>query len=306
MSTSHHPHPWGPDRVFAGVEPHFGARESARAVIIPVPYDGTSTWGKGADAGPAALLDAADNMELYDIETGTEVYRSGVHLADAVTEGGSPESMAEAVRAAVATVLAEGKLPVLLGGEHSVSIGAIQAAAAAHPGLTVLQLDAHADLRDTYHGSACNHACAVHWASRHVNLVQVGIRSMDESERAFEQPGNVFYGWDCHARPDAEWMAAALERCGAPGTPLYLTIDLDAFDPSILPDTGTPEPGGLGWYQVLTFTRLAMERFHIVGFDVVELAAHAHSKPSDFLAAKLVYKLLTYALRPEPIPAPAH
>ena len=292
---------FGPDRIFAGVEAEFGERSTARAVLIPVPYDGTSTWGKGADAGPAALLDAADNMELYDIETGTEVYREGVHLAAAVTEDSSPEAMTDAVREAVAGVLAEGRVPVVLGGEHSVSIGAIQAAAAVHPNLTVLHLDAHADLRSAYMGSACNHACALHWASRNCNLVQVGIRSMDVSEREFEQAGNVFYGQDCNDRPDAEWMEAALAALGAPGTPMYLTIDLDAFDPAFVPDTGTPEPGGLSWYQVTRLCRMAMERFHIVGFDVVELAAHAGSKPSDFLAAKLVYKLLTYALRPEPV-----
>jgi agmatinase len=292
---------FGPDRIFAGVEAEFGKRSTARAVLIPVPYDGTSTWGKGADAGPAALLDAADNMELYDIETGTEVYREGVHLAAAVTEDSSPEAMTDAVRAAVAGVLAEGRIPVVLGGEHSVSIGAIQAAASVHPNLTVLHLDAHADLRSAYMGSACNHACALHWASRNCNLVQVGIRSMDVSEREFEQTGNVFYGQDCNDRPDAEWMEAAMAALGAPGTPMYLTIDLDAFDPAFVPDTGTPEPGGLSWYQVTRLCRMAMERFHIVGFDVVELAAHAGSKPSDFLAAKLVYKLLTYALRPEPV-----
>lgn len=291
---------FGPDRVFAGVEPEFGARESARAVLIPVPYDGTSTWGKGADAGPAALLDAADNMELYDIETGTEVYREGIHLAAAVTENTSPESMTDAVRTAVAEVLSEQKIPVVLGGEHSVSIGALQATAAKHPGLTVLHIDAHADLRPSYLGSACNHACALHWASRNCTLVQVGIRSMDASERLFEQ--TVFYGQDCYERADSAWMSDALAALGEPGTPLYITIDLDAFDPAFLPDTGTPEPGGLNWYQVTRLCKLAMERFHIVGFDVVELAAHAGSKPSDFLAAKLVYKLLTYALHPEPLP----
>lgn len=285
------------ERIFCDVEAVFGRRETAAAVIVPVPYDGTSTWGKGADRGPDALLDAADNMELYDIETGVEVHRKGVHLAAAVTESASPESMCAAVKTAVSEVLAEGKVPVLIGGEHSVSIGAIEACAEAHEGLTVLQIDAHADLRPTYLGSACNHACAVHWASRNCNLVQVGIRSMDKLEKEFEQPGNVFYGSDCHYRPDAEWIAAALDRCGAPGSPMYLTIDLDAFDPGHCPDTGTPEPGGLNWYQVTALVRGAMERFNVVGFDVVELAAHAGSKPSDFLAAKLLQKMLVYRLR---------
>lgn len=287
------------NRIFAGVEPVFGARETARAVLIPVPYDGTSTWGKGADAGPEALLDAADNMELYDIETGTEVYRKGIFLDAAVTEDASPEAMTDAVRSRVAGVLAEGRVPVLIGGEHSVSIGAIQACAAAHPGMTVLQLDAHSDLRPTYLGSACNHACAVHWASQHLNLVQVGIRSQDVSERPFEQPGNVFYGQDCAMREDAEWIVAALDRCGASGSPVYLTIDLDVFDPAFCPDTGTPEPGGLNWWQVTALVKGAMERFDVVGFDVVELAAHERSKPSNFLAAKLLYKMLTHRFKLE-------
>jgi len=146
----------------------------AKVVMLPVPYDGTSTWGKGADSGPAALLDATDNMEVYDIETGTEVHREGVWVSEDILEDASPESMVAAVKERVAEVLALGKIPFVLGGEHSVSIGAIQACAAQHPDLAVLHIDAHADLRPTYHGSACNHACAVHWASKHTTLVQVG------------------------------------------------------------------------------------------------------------------------------------
>jgi agmatinase len=275
-----------------------------RVGLFGVPYDGTTSFRPGTRFGPGAIREVSSGLETYCPQLGRDLEELAfADLGAVAIPFGDPEPVVAAVGEATQAVLNLGLAPLMLGGEHSISSGAVAAVAARHPDLVLVQLDAHADLRDTYHGSACNHACAVHWASRNVNLVQVGIRSMDESERAFEQPGNVFYGWDCHARPDAEWMTEALARCGAPGTPLYLTIDLDAFDPSILPDTGTPEPGGLGWYQVLTFTRMAMERFHIVGFDVVELAAHAHSKPSDFLAAKLVYKLLTYALRPERIPA---
>lgn len=273
----------------------------AQVVILPVPYDGTSTWGKGADKGPEALLDATDNMEVYDIETGTEVHREGIWVAPALAGHASPEAMTEDVRKAVTSVLKASKIPFVLGGEHSVSIGAIQACAEAFPELSVLHIDAHADLRSSYHGSACNHACAVHWASQHANLVQVGIRSMDASEREFVQEGNLHTGDDCHWRSDEDWMADALAGLGPRNTPIYITIDLDAFDPSIVPHTGTPEPGGLTWHQVITLVKLASEHGQVVGMDVVELAANEHSAPSDFLAAKLVYKMLTYTLKPEPI-----
>lgn len=291
------------NRVYAGVEPEWGLWERAKVGIIPVPYDGTSTWGKGADAGPSALLDATDNMELYDIETGTEVVYEGIHVCEAVTENRSPEAMTRAVKKAVTSVLDAQKIPVLLGGEHSISIGAIQACAEKHPDLVVLHIDAHADLRPSFHGSECNHACAVHWASRNCRLVQVGIRSMDISEKEFIQPGSFFSGDHCHSADDDVWMREVMTACGDSKTPMYITVDLDAFDPAFVPDTGTPEPGGLDWFQVTRLIRLACSKFNIVGFDVVELAAHDKSKPSDFLAAKLVYKMLTYTLLPQ---IPAH
>lgn len=292
-----------PLNPYAGVETTNSTFDRARAVVIPVPYDGTSTWGKGADAGPEALLRATENMELYDIETQSEVYREGVFVSETIQEDSSPEAMTAAVKSATQQVLDAGKIPVVIGGEHSVSIGAIQACADRHPGLAVLHIDAHADLRKSYLGSACNHACAVHWASRNCTLVQVGIRSMDASELNYIQEGRLFTGDDCRRREDAEWQADALSALGDPGVPLYITVDLDAFDPAYVPDTGTPEPGGLDWFQVTSLIRQAAEKFDVVGFDVVELAAHAGSKPSDFLAAKLLYKMLTYSLKPSPIEA---
>ena len=293
-----------PFSPYAGVDTPNAAYDRAKAVLIPVPYDGTSTWGKGADAGPEALLHATENMELYDMETGTEVYREGVFIAPAVEESASPESMTAAVKTLTASILSDGKMPVVLGGEHSVSIGAIQACADAHPDLAVLHIDAHADLRPSYLGSTCNHACAVHWASQNCTLVQVGIRSMDVSELPFIQDGCLFTGDDCRHRADEDWQAEALEALGQSNRPLYITVDLDAFDPAYLPDTGTPEPGGLDWFQITGLIRKASEKFHIVGFDIVELAAHDGSKPSDFLAAKLLYKMLTYSLHPSPVNAP--
>jgi agmatinase len=279
-------------KTYAGIPEEFATFEGAKVEIIPVPYDGTSTWVKGAEKGPDAFLDASENMELYDIETNTEVYREGVYLAPAVTEDSSPEAMTDEVRRRVADAIARGRrLVTVFGGEHSVSIGAIQAHAAAYSNLTVLQIDAHADLRPSYHGSECNHACAVYWASKNTNLLQVGIRSMDVSEVEHMNRSKTWFGHTCDAVADAVWMEEVVSKCTEN---VYITIDLDAFDPAILPSTGTPEPGGLGWYQVLNLLRLVCRSRKVVGFDIVELAANEHERSSDFVAAKLYYKLLTY------------
>lgn len=280
-------------RTYAGIEEAFAQKDSAKAELITVPYDGTSTWVKGADKGPEAFLNASENMELYDIETDTEVYRQGIYLGEPVTEDSSPEAMTEAVRERVRKTIAEQRMVTLFGGEHSVSIGSIQAHAEAWDDITVLQIDAHADLRPEYEGSACNHACALHWASKHTNLLQVGIRSMDVSEKEFMNLDKTWMAQDCHERNDQDWYDEVLAAC----TPnVYITIDLDGIDPSILPSTGTPEPGGLGWYQVLRLLRQVSRKCNVVGFDIVELCPNPAERSSDFLAAKLYYKLLTYTL----------
>ena len=282
-------------RTFAGIPEEYANYEQAKVVLIPVPYDGTSTWVKGADQGPEAFLEAAENMELYDIETDTEVYQQGIFLSDPVLESRSPESMTEAVKSAVGKGISDGKMVSLFGGEHSISIGSIQAHKEAFPNLTVLQIDAHADLRPEYHGSACNHACALHWASKNTNLIQVGIRSMDESEREHMDMGKTFFAQMCHEQNDEEWMTRVLDLCTEE---VYITIDLDGFDPSILPSTGTPEPGGLAWYQTLRLLKKVIETRRMVGFDIVELAPNPEERSSDFLASKLYYKLLTYHFNP--------
>lgn len=282
-------------KTYAGIPAEYATPENAKVELIPVPYDGTSTWVKGSDKGPEAFLDASENMELYDIETGTEVYKRGVYLADPVTENSSPEAMTQAVYDRVEAVIKTGRMVTLFGGEHSISIGSIQAHAKAWDGLTVLQIDAHADLRPSYEGSECNHACAVHWASKHTNLLQVGIRSMDVSEMEHMNLDKTWMAEDCHRRADSEWMTEVLDNCTEN---VYITIDLDAFDPSILPSTGTPEPGGLGWYQVLDLVRKVCRTRNVVGFDIVELCPNPNERSSDFVAAKLYYKLLTYCLEP--------
>ncbi|MGO2358904.1 agmatinase [Mesonia sp.] len=272
---------------YAGIPDKYARLEEAKVVLIPVPYDGTSTWQKGADKGPQAFLEASENMELLDIETRTEVYKKGVYLAAPVTENSSPEKMVEAVHKTTKNYIKQGKFVTLFGGEHSISIGSIRAFNEAFPDLTVVQIDAHADLRKEYEGSSYNHACAVHEASKTTNLVQVGIRSMDEEELEYMDENQVYFAHDLYE----DWMDDAIGQM----TPnVFLTIDLDAFDPSILPSTGTPEPGGLFWYETLDFLKLIFKKKNVVGFDIVELCPNKEEKSSDFLAAKLYYKMLSY------------
>lgn len=276
-------------RTYAGIDSEFTNPSTSKISVLPVPYDGTSTWGKGADKGPQAFLEALENMELYDIETDSEVYKQGIVLEDPVTENGSPESMTQAVHQKVNDLLAEERYVTMIGGEHSVSIGAIRAFNEHFSNLSILQIDAHADLRQSYEGSACNHACALHEASQKNNLVQVGIRSMDVSEKRYMQQGNVFFAHDIWQ--DKNWGEKVLSRLG---DQVYLTIDMDAFDPSIFPSTGTPEPGGLGWYETLRFLKRLFREKNVVGFDLVELCPNPHERASDFMMAKLHYKLLSY------------
>lgn len=276
-------------RTYAGIPEEFGRLENASIVLLPVPYDGTSTWQKGADKGPEVFLSASENMELYDIETDEEVYRKGIYLADAVTENSSPEEMVEAVYSETKSYITKKKFVTIFGGEHSISIGTIRAFNESFDDLTVLQLDAHADLRMTYEGSACNHACALHEASKTTNLIQVGIRSMDIAEKKWMNFDQTWFAQDMEE--EEYWQDAVIDQMTEN---VFITIDLDCFDPSILPSTGTPEPGGLKWYETLAFLRRTFTEKNVVGFDIVELCPNDVDKSSDFLAAKLYYKMLSY------------
>lgn len=228
-------------------------------------------------------------MELYDIETGTQVYQQGVFLADAITENSSPEAMVQAVHATTKSYIKKNKFVTLFGGEHSISIGTIRAFNESFENLTVLHIDAHADLRPSYEGTTCNHACAVHEASQTTNLIQVGIRSMDQIENSFLDPEKTFFAHDMVQ--DEYWMDKAIDLMTEN---VFISLDLDAFDPSIMPATGTPEPGGLLWYETLAFLKEVFAEKNVVGFDIVELCPNGQSKPSEFLAAKLYYKMLSY------------
>ncbi|MHC4574751.1 MAG: agmatinase [Planctomycetota bacterium] len=277
---------------FGDLPKDYSTLDAAKAVLIPVPYDQTSTWLKGADKAPAAIIEASANMELYDIETDSEVYKNGIFTDKAVPGKSSPEEMVETVKVKVEDYLKSDKFVVVLGGEHSVSIGAIRAHPAVNPNITVLQLDAHSDLRDEYNGSKYSHACVMARAREAAPIVQVGIRSMDSSEKKLINAEDVFFAKD--ALDNHDWIEKVLSRLS---DRVYLTIDLDVFDISIMPFVGTPEPGGLQWYDVLALLRMVFENRNVVGFDVVELCPNENSKASDFLAAKLIYKLLSYKFR---------
>ena len=281
-------------KTYAGIPEDLAKLEQAKIVLIPVPYDGTSTWQKGADKGPEAFLNASENMELYDIETDTEVYKQGVYLAEAVTENSSPEAMVDAVHQVTKKYIKKNKFVTIFGGEHSISIGTVRAFNEMFPDLTVLQLDAHADLRESYEGSKCNHACALYEASQTTNLIQVGIRSMDIIEKTVMDEEKTYFAHDMAV--DDNWMDSAIDQMTEN---VFITIDLDAFDPSILPSTGTPEPGGLLWYETLEFLKQVFEEKNVVGFDIVELCPNPKEKSSDFLAAKLYYKMLSYKFKNE-------
>jgi len=266
-----------------------GDADHSRIVLVPVPYDGTSTWAKGTDKGPEAILRASEHLEGLDIETGAEVYREGIFTDGPVAGHIRPEDMADEVCARVGRWLDRDRFVVVLGGEHSVSIGAVAAHAARFPDLTVLQLDAHSDLRDTYKGSPYNHACVMARVRERCRAVQVGVRSMDITEKDRYGIADIFFA-DAICRTSG-WTDEVVSRLGPH---VYVTIDLDVFDSSVMPATGTPEPGGLLWYDVVTLLRAVCRTCRVVGFDVVELCPVPGLHASDFLAAKLVYKVLSY------------
>ncbi len=276
-------------KTFGGIDEHYGDLSSAAVLLQSVPYDGTSTWGKGADKGFEAFIEASVNLELYDIETGSEVYRRGIHIPSPISGYDTPEKMYTAVKKRAEEMLKMDKFCTFFGGEHSISIGIIEAFRHRYQDLTVVQLDAHADLRPEYDGTPYNHACAMHLASLSTNLIQVGIRSMDESERKWMNPEKTYFGSALHK--DDHWMEKSVSQMT---DNIYISLDLDVLDPSIMPATGTPEPGGMGWYEILSYLRMIFRCRNVVGFDIVELAPIPGLHHPQFTVAKLYYKMLSY------------
>ena len=277
---------------FGGKDCNWADYQSAEIVVLPIPYDYTATWQRGADQGPEAIIEASAHVELYDIESDSEVHLHGIHTFELPHLPRSPERLTQIIRERFSSFANDGKFPVMLGGNHSVTPGAVQGLKDHFADLTVLQLDAHADLRESYHGSMFNHACVMARIEEICQMVQVGIRSMSREEFNRLDTARVFLARDIFLRSD--WVEKVVELLSAN---VYVTIDLDVFDPSTMPSTGTPEPGGLSWYQVIGLLKTVAENRHVVGFDVVELLPNKHNKAPDFIAAKLVFKFLSYIFK---------
>ncbi len=273
---------------FGALPPEYSDYENANIVILPVPFDQTSSWIKGSDKGPRAIINASRHLELYDIETASEVYMKGIHTAKEIISANSPK-MVQDVRARVDNLLDDEKFTVLLGGEHMVSLGAIESHAGHFSNMSILHLDAHSDMRDSYFGDRFSHACIMARAKEITgNIVSVGIRSSDTSEMGNIDKSRIFYASAINKSKD--WIRKAAAKLS---NNVYISIDLDVFDPAFMPSTGTPEPGGLGWYEVIDLLEYVAKRKNIVGFDVVELCPSKYNLAPDFLAAKLIYKLLS-------------
>jgi agmatinase len=250
---------------FGGLPAAYSKYRTSKITILPVLFDKTSSWMNGSAKGPRAIINASKNMELYDIETGSEVYKNGIHTAKSVTSGTS-KTMIDKVCSHVRKHIHDEKFVVVLGGEHTVSLGTIKAHNESFENLSILHLDAHSDLRDSYEGNRYSHACVMARVKDFNNhITSVGIRSMDSSELENINKRNIFYASDI--QKSKGWIKKV---CGKLGENVYITIDLDVFDPSIMPSIGTPEPGGLGWYEVIDLFETVAKRKNIVGFDVVE------------------------------------
>ena len=278
--------------AFGGTLPEASSFENAKAVILPVPLESTTSYVPGTRNGPREILVASSHLELWDEETGTDIHAIGIHT---LPEMELPfddmgDIMAE-IRRVVAAILDHDKFPIVLGGEHSLTAPVVAAMATRYPGVSVLQIDAHADLRDSYMGTRHNHACAMRRVLEHARCTQVGIRSLstEEATAAPSLPTTIFY--DVHMRRDPHWIDRIVESLS---DTVYITIDVDGMDPAIMPATGTPEPGGLSWYELLAVVRAVMKARKVVGCDIVELSPLPGMAAPNFLCAKLIYKILTY------------
>lgn len=280
---------------FGGIdEEQYASRDAAGVFILPVSYEGTVSYGTGTGGGAMAIVDASRNMELYEEETDAEVYKIGIHTLDEFKPRPDPETMMGDLYEHSKELLETGKFLCMLGGEHSVSAPIIKAHAEKYHNLSVLQIDAHADLRDTYDGTPHSHASIMARVVKDLRIpsVQVGIRSISAEEARLLDSGlptKIFWAKDIAGRTD--WIDSAIDSLT---DNVYLTIDIDGLDPSLVPTTGTPEPGGLGWYETLTLIRKLAAKKRVVGMDLVEYSyVESYDSPA-FLCAKLVYKSLAY------------
>jgi agmatinase len=280
---------------FGGIdEEQYSSFDSSRIIVWPVSYEGTVSFGTGTGGGAMAIVDASRNMELYEEETGSEVYKLGIHTLNEFEPHDTPEAMMESLYDRTKELLESEKFICMLGGEHSVSAPVIKAHAEKFHNVSVLQIDAHADLRDTYDGTPHSHASIMARVVKDLRIpsVQVGIRSISADEaRSLNTglPTKIFWAKDIVGRTD--WIDSAID---ALTENVYLTIDIDGLDPSLVPTTGTPEPGGLGWYETLALIRKLARKRRVIGMDLVEFSKTDNSDAPAFLCSKLVYKSLAY------------
>lgn len=282
----------GAPLAFGGAMPQMRSFEESRVVILPVPVDRTTSYVSGTRNGPREILQASSHMELWDEEVGADVHGVGIFtLPEMELPFGEMAPLMEDIRRVSSEILSRGKFLVTLGGEHSITPPLVQAAASHHQGLSVLQIDAHADLRDCYMGTPHNHACAMRRSLEYARITQVGIRSMSTEEAQDAPRLNTTIFYDATMRRDPQWIDRVVETLT---DPVYVTIDVDGMDPAIMPATGTPEPGGLSWYEILALLRATIARRNVVACDVVELSPLPGLMAPNFLCAKLIYKILTY------------
>ena len=280
---------------YCALEEEYSNFKKSKVVIMQVPYEKTVTYKKGTKFGPAAAIEASKKMELFDDELNQETYKVGIHTMERLdVENLSPENMVEKVKLSTAELLKSNKFPVILGGEHSITVGAIRAFKEAYPDISVLQLDAHYDLRNEYYGSKLNHGCVARRISEICPLVQAGVRSMSKEEKDFlNTPAGskvkTVSVYDILEMP--LWKDTVINSLTEH---VYVTVDLDVFDPSLVPGVGTPEPGGLGWYEALDLLKELSRDRKIVGFDIMELCPVKDMPASDFFASKLIYRMLGY------------
>lgn len=280
---------------YAAISEEYSGLKKSKVVILQAPYEKTATYKKGTVNGPLAIIEASKKMELFDDELNQETYKIGIHTMDPLeVEELKPEDMIDKVYQSTMEVLKVGKFPVILGGEHSVSIGSVKAFKEVYPNISILHLDAHNDLRDEYFGSKFNHGCVARRMSEICPVVQVGTRSLSKEEKEFlanQANGRVKVVSVYDILETPLWKDIVSNGLTEN---VYLSIDLDVFDPSLMPAVGTPEPGGIGWYETLDLLHEISKDKKIVGLDVVELCPIKDQFASDFLAAKLVYRLLGY------------
>ena len=280
---------------FLALPPEQADLARARVALIPVPVDSTTSFRSGARYGPAAIIAASAALEDYDLELGIDVAELGIHTAAPLEpDVGDPERMARRVRTAVSYYQRKGKLTGVIGGDHSVAIGSALACRERHPGMSVLYIDAHADLRDEYQGTAWGHGSAARRIAEHCPVRLAGVRTLAAEERDYITAAGIAVTYWPPANPD-DYTADIIAGLGAPGAPVYISVDLDALDPSEMAAVGTPEPGGMRWAELLALLRQVAERRLVAGFDVCELAPNEGLPAHSYTAARLVYKLVAYA-----------